>query len=92
MFAANEKRKNNNYKLITDSVQSIDGNQSTSNSIDSLTIVANQAILEGDSQQMLLDGYDVSDYLGKVEWSSSNPDVISCTKSGEITGIKKEKL
>ncbi len=59
--------------------------------IKELSIIPNYAVLEGQAEQMLVEEFDEFAILNNVEWSSSNPDVISCTKSGEIKGLKKGK-
>ena len=59
--------------------------------IEELKIVPNYAILEGQTLQMQVEEFDEFVIFNSVEWSSSNPDVISCTKRGEIKGLKKGK-
>ncbi|MBR5562411.1 MAG: hypothetical protein IKW12_04595 [Clostridia bacterium] len=58
-------------------------------SIEELKIVKDQAILKGTSQQMEIEGYENGSLVGSVVWSSSNESVISCTRYGEIKGLKK---
>ncbi len=58
-------------------------------SIEKLKIVKDQAILKGMSQQMKIQGYEETPLFGSVVWSSNNESVISCTKYGEIKGLKK---
>lgn len=90
VFAADKTLEDNNlFESIVDLSVLSDINQSNANSMDDLEIVAEQAILEGDTKQMLLEGCEVHEFLNKVEWSSSNPNVISCTKNGEIKGLRK---
>ncbi len=57
--------------------------------IEELNIVPDQAILEGQTKQMQIEDFAETVVLGSVEWSSSNPDVISCTNTGQIKGLKE---
>ena len=59
--------------------------------IKELNIIPNYAILEGQTLQMQIEDFDEFVILNSVEWSSSKPDVISCTKKGEIKGLKEGK-
>ena len=59
--------------------------------IEELNIVSNYAILEEQTLQMQVEELDEFTLFSSVEWSSSKPDVISCTKSGEIKGLKEGK-
>lgn len=59
--------------------------------IEELNIISNQAILEGQTLQMRVEEFDEFVLFGSVEWTSSKPDVISCTKNGEIKGLKEGK-
>lgn len=54
-----------------------------------LNIVPNYAILEGQTIQMQIEEFDEFILFSSVEWSSSNPDVISCTDKGVIKGLKE---
>lgn len=55
-----------------------------------LEISSEQAILKGQSRQLYIEGYDYVLH-NSIEWTSSNPDVISCEKYGLIKGVKKGK-
>ncbi len=59
--------------------------------IEELNIVPNYSILEGQTLQMQVEEFEEYVWLSSVEWASSKPDVISCTKSGEIKGLKEGK-
>lgn len=66
-----------------------DANQPEAVLIDELTIASSQAILEGQTRQMQVEEFEKWILFDSVEWTSSRPDIISCTKSGEIKGLKK---
>lgn len=72
-------------------VVSPNANQPESFTIEELNIVPDYTILEGQTQQMKVEEYDEHVLFNSVVWSSSDPDVISCTKDGKITGIKEGK-
>lgn len=55
-----------------------------------LNIVSPQVILQGKEMQMKFETPDSTSYV-PVNWSSSNPDVISCTEDGKIKGLVKGK-
>ncbi|MBR4726585.1 MAG: peptidoglycan DD-metalloendopeptidase family protein [Clostridia bacterium] len=57
-------------------------------SAEDLEIVRDQAILRGKSKQMKLKA-EQNGIFNIVTWSSSNEDVISCTKTGLITGKRQ---
>lgn len=59
--------------------------------IEELNIVPNYAILEGQTLQMQIEEFEEYIWLSSVEWSSSKPDIIACTKNGEIKGLKEGK-
>ena len=59
--------------------------------IKELNIIPNYAVLEGQTYQMQVEDFDEFVVLNFLEWSSSNPAVISCTKNGEIKGLKEGK-
>lgn len=59
--------------------------------IEELNIVSDHAILEGRTQQMKVEELEEFVLFSSVEWTSSNPDVISCTAKGEIKGLKEGK-
>lgn len=62
-----------------------------SGTIKELNIVPNFAILEGQTLQMKTEEFDEFIWFDSVEWISSKPDIISCTKNGEIKGLKEGK-
>ena len=66
-------------------------NQPDAFTIEELTIIPNYAILEGQTLQMQVEEFDEFVLFDSVEWTSSKPDVISCTKNGEIEGLKEGK-
>lgn len=70
-------------------VVSPNANQPDAFTIKELNIISGQAILAGDTYQMQVEEFDEFVLLGSVEWSSSNENVISCTKNGEIKGLKE---
>ncbi len=75
------------YSLYADG---LNGNEiDVSGEIKELNIVPMQAILQGEEIQMSVEEISVGTMAGSVEWSSDNSDVISCTKSGKIKGMKK---
>lgn len=53
-----------------------------------LTIVSVNAILQGEEIQMSVE----ESLIGNVKWSSSNPDIISCSKTGKIKGLLQGKV
>ncbi len=57
--------------------------------IKELNIIPNYAVLEGKTIQMQIEEFEEFVWLGSVECSSSNENVISCTKNGEIKGLKE---
>lgn len=57
-------------------------------SYDELNIIADRAVLTGQTQQMRVEEYSGTGTTLLV-WTSSNPSVISCTPTGKITGIKE---
>ena len=57
--------------------------------IEELNIVPDQAILVDQTKQMQIEDFAESVIWGSVEWSSSNSDVISCTNTGFIKGLKE---
>ena len=63
-----------------------------SGTIKELNIVPNFAILEGQTLQMKTEEFDEFIWFDSVEWISSKPDIISCTKNGEIKGLKEKRL
>ncbi len=80
------------FIISSDAVYTLpDANQPDAILIDELTIVPNQAILEGQVIQMQVEEFKEWVLFGSVEWSSSRPDIISCTKDGEIEGLKQGK-
>lgn len=83
-FAANE-----NYLLSDNSFEK--SQSDFSGMIEELNIVPMQAILQGEEIQMTTEEIDDSALEGYVEWSSSNPYVIECTKDGKIKGVTKGK-
>lgn len=66
-------------------------NQPNAFTIEELNIIPNYAILEGQTLQMQVEEFDEFVLFDSVEWSSSRPDIISCTNSGEIKGLKEGK-
>ncbi len=62
-----------------------------SGTIKELHIVPNFAILEGQTLQMKTEEFDEFIWFDSVEWTSSKPDIISCSKNGEIKGLKEGK-
>ena len=66
-------------------------NQPDAFSIEELNIIPNYAVLEGQTLQMQVEEFDEFVLFDSVEWTSSKPDVISCTKNGEIEGLKEGK-
>lgn len=60
-------------------------------SIEELHIVANYAVLEGETIQMQIEEFDEFVLFDSVKWTSSNPEVVYCSKSGEIKGLKEGK-
>jgi len=60
---------------------------SSPDAVDSITITNISGILKGETLQLQA-SVETSGFLFKsVEWSSNNPDVISCTKDGKIKGL-----
>ena len=59
--------------------------------IEELNIIPQYAILTGETIQMQVEEFDEFVLLDSVKWTSSNPDVISCTQKGEIKGLKEGK-
>ncbi len=53
-----------------------------------INIISPQAILQGREMQMNFETPGTTSYVS-VKWSSSNPDVISCTEDGKIKGLIK---
>ncbi len=78
-------------KAVDIAAPSPNANQPDAFTIEELNIISNYAILEGQTLQMQVEEFEEFVILSSVEWSSSRPDVISCTKNGEITGIKEGK-
>ena len=66
-------------------------NQPNVFTIEELNIIPNYAVLEGRTQQMKVEEFEEFVLFNSVEWTSSKPDVISCTKDGEIKGLKEGK-
>lgn len=56
--------------------------------VDSVTITKRYGVLEGEAIQLSATISPENAILKSLEWSSSNPDVISCTEDGVIKGIK----
>ena len=56
--------------------------------VESISVYKQSGILEGEEIQLKANVEASSSIFEAVEWSSSNPDVISCTKGGEIEGLK----
>lgn len=56
-----------------------------------LNIVPIQAILQDEEIQMTVEEENSGLTSAYIEWSSSNPDVISCTKGGKIKGLLQGK-
>lgn len=57
--------------------------------IKELNIIPEYSILQGNTLQMRLEESDEFILFNSVEWSSSNPNVISCAEDGKITGLKE---
>ncbi len=53
-----------------------------------INIISPQVVLQGREMQMEFEASTSGVYV-PVEWSSSNQDVISCTKDGKIKGVTK---
>lgn len=53
-----------------------------------INIISPQTILQGREMQMNFETPDTTSYV-PVKWSSSNPNVISCTEDGKIKGLIK---
>ena len=66
-------------------------NQPDAFTIEELNIIPNYAILEGQTLQMQVEEFDEFTLFSSVEWISSKPDIISCSKKGEIKGLKEGK-
>ncbi len=55
--------------------------------VESISIRAQSGVLEGETLQMQANIESSSTFFDSVEWSSSNPQAISCTKDGIIEGL-----
>ncbi len=59
--------------------------------VDSIAIENRSGILLGETIQLTAAIESNGSFLSGVEWSSNNPEVISCTKDGKIKGITAGK-
>ena len=57
--------------------------------IGELNIVPMQAILQGEEIQMTTEELGNGAHGANIVWSSSNPNVIECTKDGKVKGVTK---
>ncbi len=55
--------------------------------VKSLSIINQSGVVKGETRQLQVVIESESSVFDGVTWSSSNPDVISCTKDGKITGL-----
>ncbi len=78
-------------KAIDTAMLAPDAVQPDAISIEELNIIANYAVLQGETIQMQVEDFSEYVLFDSVEWSSSRPDIISCTKNGEIKGLKEGK-
>ncbi len=63
------------------------GNSSEAGSIKSIKITSQHGVVQGQSVQLSAITEPDNALFGSVEWFSSNPSVIECTKDGKIKGI-----
>lgn len=55
--------------------------------VDSIEIIERHGIVEGSSYYLSAEIMPENTLKSMVEWSSSNPDIITCTADGRITGV-----
>lgn len=62
-------------------------NYQPESTIENITIYKQSGVIEGETIQLKATVESSSSMFDSVEWSSSNPQVISCTEDGKIKGL-----
>ena len=75
------------FAIIFGSTAAFAANTKPDETVTDITIKNQSGVLEGETLQLTATVNASSTFFDNVEWSSSNPEVISCTKDGKITGL-----
>lgn len=75
------------FALIFGSAAAFAADTRPDESITKIVIKNQSGVLEGETLQLTATVDTNRTFFDSVEWSSSNPDIISCTKDGKITGL-----
>lgn len=73
--------------LMVFNSSAVAANSSPDAVVESITVFKQSGVLKGETIQLSAQVEASSSWFDAVEWSSNNPDVISCTKDGEIKGL-----
>ena len=75
------------FALIFGSAAAFAADTRPDESITKIVIKNQSGVLEGETLQLTATVDTNRTFFDSVEWSSNNPNVISCTKDGKITGL-----
>lgn len=73
--------------LMVFNSSAVAANSSPDAVVESITVFKQSGVLKGETIQLSAQVEASSSWFDAVEWSSNNPDVISCTKDGKIKGL-----